>query len=118
MGGLIDFRLTDESVGDNKHVVSLWGEIDAHSAPRLGSRLFGLADEGKARVVVDLSDVTFMDSTGIGVLLNALGHFSLRHATMVLVCPTERVLRPFQVTGLVSHLTIFGSREEALAGFA
>jgi anti-anti-sigma regulatory factor len=50
------------------------------------------------------------------VLLNALRHFSLRHASMVLVCPTERVLRPFQVTGLVGHLTIFGSREEALAG--
>ena len=44
------------------------------TAPRLGSRLFGLADEGKRAVVVDLSDVTFMDSTGIGVLLNALRH--------------------------------------------
>jgi anti-sigma B factor antagonist len=118
MGGLIDFGLTDESVGENEHVVALSGEIDAHSAPRIGSRLFGLADEGKSRVVVDLSDVTFMDSTGIGVLLNALGHFSLRHATMVLVCPTERMLRPFQVTGLVSHLTIFESREKALAGLA
>jgi anti-sigma B factor antagonist len=111
MGGLFDFALSDESVGESKHVVSLSGEIDAHSAPRLGSRLFGLAEEGKTRVVVDLSEVTFMDSTGIGVLLNALRHFSLRH-------PTERVLRPFQVTGLVGHLTIFGSREEALAGAA
>ena len=49
------------------------------TAPRLGSRLFGLADEGKRAVVVDLSDVTFMDSTGIGVLLNALRHFTVRH---------------------------------------
>jgi anti-sigma B factor antagonist len=115
MGGLIDFGLTDESVGETGHVVALSGEVDAHSAPRLGSRLFGLAEEGKSRVVIDLSDVTFMDSIGIGVLLNALRHFSLRHASMVLVCPTERVLRPFQVTGLVGHVTIFGSREEALA---
>jgi anti-sigma B factor antagonist len=118
MGGPFDFGLSDESVGESKHVVSLSGEIDAHSAPRLGSRLFGLAEEGKTRVVVDLSEVTFMDSTGIGVLLNALRHFSLRHVSMVLVCPTERVLRPFQVTGLVGRLTIFGSREEALAGVA
>ena len=51
---------------------------------------------------------------GIGVLLNALRHFSLRHVKMVLVCPTERLLRPFQVTGLVGRLTIFDSREKAL----
>jgi anti-sigma B factor antagonist len=65
-------------------------------------------------VVVDLAEVTFMDSTGIGVLLNALRHFKVRHIQMVLVCPTERVLRPFQVTGLVGHLTIVDSREKAL----
>ena len=66
---MIDFGLVDEAVDDTTHVVSLRGEIDALTAPRLGSRLFGLADEGKRGVVVDLSEVTFMDSTGIGVLL-------------------------------------------------
>ena len=67
------------------------------TAPRLGSRLFGLADEGKRAVVVDLSEVTFMDSTGIGVLLNALRHFTARHMKMVLVCPTDA--RPAPVPG-------------------
>ena len=37
---------------------------------------------------------------------------------MVLVCPSERILRPFQVTGLVGHLTIFSSRDEALGCLA
>jgi anti-sigma B factor antagonist len=115
---VIDFGLVDEAVDDTTHVVSLRGEIDAMTAPRLGSRLFGLADEGKRGVVVDLSEVTFMDSTGIGVLLNALRHFTTRQAQMVLVCPTARVLRPFEVTGLVGHLTIFDSREKALGGLA
>jgi anti-sigma B factor antagonist len=115
---VIDFGLVDEAVDDTTHVVALRGEIDASTAPKLGSRLFGLADEGKLGVVVDLSDVTFMDSTGIGVLLHALGHFSMRHGQLVLVCPTERVLRPFQVTGLVGHLTIFDSREQALGCLA
>ena len=115
---MIDFGLVDETVDDTTHVVSARGEIDALTAPRLGSRLFGLADEGTRRVVVDLSEVTFMDSTGIGVLLNALAHFSSRHGQLVLVCPTERVLRPFEVTGLVGHLTIFDSREKALGSLA
>jgi anti-sigma B factor antagonist len=111
---VIDFGLVDEAVDDTTHVVSLRGEIDALTAPKLGSRLFGLADEGIQGVVVDLSEVTFMDSTGIGVLLNALRHFTLRHMQMVLVCPTDRVLRPFEVTGLTGHLMIFDSREKAL----
>jgi anti-sigma B factor antagonist len=115
---VIDFGLVDEAVDDTTHVVSLRGEIDALTAPRLGSRLFGLADEGKRGVVVDLSEVTFMDSTGIGVLLNALRHFGAHEAKLVLVCPTERVMRPFQVTGLVGHLTIFDSREKALGCLA
>ena len=118
MGGLIDFALVDESLDSGTHLIALSGEIDAHSAPRLGSRLFGLAEDGMRRVIVDLSDVTFIDSTGIGVLLNALRHFSLRHARMVLVCPTERMLRPFEVTGLVRRLPIFENRERALAGIA
>ena len=115
---MIDFGLVDESVDEGTHVVSLRGEIDAHTAPKLGSRLFGLAEEGARHVVVDLSAVTFMDSTGIGVLLNALRHMTVRRCVMVLVCPTERILRPFQVTGLVGHLTIFDSREKALGCLA
>ena len=77
-----------------------------------------MADEGKRGVVVDLSEVTFMDSTGIGVLLNALRHFTLRHGTLVLVCPTERVLRPFQITGLTEIISVYDSREKALGCLA
>jgi anti-sigma B factor antagonist len=115
---VIDFGLVEEPVDERTHVVSLRGEIDALTAPKLGSRLFGLAEEGARGVVIDLSDVTFMDSTGIGVLMNSLRHMNLRRCAMVLVCPTERVLRPFQVTGLASHLTIFESREQALGCLA
>ena len=56
-----------------------------------------------------------MDSTGISVLLNALRHFTAA-PTIVLVCPTARVLRPFEVTGLVGHLTIFDRATRRSAG--
>jgi anti-sigma B factor antagonist len=119
MGALTDFGLNDEPVGDHMHVVMPSGEIDALSAPALGSRLLGLvADEGKTELVVDLSKVTFMDSTGIGVLLNALRSLASRGGRMVLVCPSERILRPFQVTGLVSRLQIARTREEAFGQLA
>jgi anti-sigma B factor antagonist len=115
---VIDFGLVDEAVDDTTHVVSLRGEIDALTAPRLGSRLLGLADEGKRAVVVDLSEVTFMDSTGIGVLLNAVTHFAARHGELVVVCSDERIMRPFELAGVAEHLTIFDTREKALGCLA
>jgi anti-sigma B factor antagonist len=118
MSGLTQFGLVDEPVDESTHVLSPRGEIDALTAPQLGRRLLGLADEGKTGVVVDLSSVTFMDSTGIGVLLNALRALGSRQGRLVLVCPHERVLRPFQITGLTARLPIFASREEALGGLA
>jgi anti-anti-sigma factor len=115
---VIDFGLVDEAVDDTTHVVSLRGEIDAATAPRLGSCLFGLADEGKRAVVVDLSEVTFMDSTGIGVLLNALRHFGSRHGQMVVVCPGQNVRRALEITGVSSIISVFESRDKALSGLA
>jgi anti-sigma B factor antagonist len=118
MPGRTDFGLRDEAVDEHTHVLALSGEVDAVTAPQLGRRLLGLAREGKTHVVVDLSKVTFMDSTGIGVLLNAVRQLTTRHGRLVLVCPTERVIRPFEITGLVAHLNICRTREAALGGLA
>ena len=112
------FGLVDVPVDQTTHVVSLRGEIDAATAPRLGSRLFGLAEEGKRAVVVDLSDVTFMDATGIGVLRNALRHFAARHADMVLVCSAASIVRGLEITGVINIISVFESREKALGCFA
>ena len=116
MGGVIDFGLVDEPVDDTTHVVAPHGEIDALTAPRLGSRLSAWPTRASAGVVVDLSEVTFMDSTGISVLLNALRHLATRHGELVLVCPTARILRPFEITGLVGCTSDLRSAREALGG--
>jgi anti-sigma B factor antagonist len=116
MTGPGSFGLCDEAVDESTHVLSPKGEIDILTAPQLARRLLGLAEEGKTGVVVDLSSVTFMDSTGLGVLLNAVRALASRHGKLVLVCPNERVLRPFQVTGLVDRMSIFPTREAALGG--
>lgn len=114
MPGLPDFDLDESPVDEGTHVVEPRGEVDALTAPQLGRRLLSLTDEGKTRLVVDLSLVTFIDSTGIGVLLNALRQLTRRKGQLVLVCPSERSLRPFEITGLVHHLRIVDSREKAL----
>jgi anti-sigma B factor antagonist len=113
-----DFGLQDEAVSDSIHVVAPSGEVDLITSPTLARRLLALVDEGKTHLVVDLSKVTFMDSTGIGVLLNAVRRLGRHKGRLVLVCPTDRILRPFEISGLVGYLPIFGSREEALGAVA
>ncbi len=93
------------------------GEIDALTAPALGRRILSLVEEGRKRLVVDLSEVPFMDSTGLGVLVNGLRQLGRRNGKLVVVCPTERIKRPFEITGLHHHLPIVKSREEALLAF-
>jgi anti-sigma B factor antagonist len=116
MPSLTDFGLLEEPVDEHTHVIAPRGEIDALTAPQLGRCLLGLAEQGKTDVVVDLTRVTFMDSTGIGVILNALRRLTSRDGHLVLVCPSERVTRPFEIAGLLSQLRIFPTREAALGG--
>ena len=111
------FELDDERVND-VHVLVPHGEIDALTAPTLGRRMLELIEEGMSRLVVDLSETTFMDSTGLGVLVNGLRQTGRRHGKLVVVCPTERIMRPFEITGLHNHLPIVKSRDEALSAFA
>jgi anti-sigma B factor antagonist len=118
MAALPAFGVLDESVDDRTHVVAPSGEVDALTAPVLGGRLLGLVGQGKTSLIVDLSKVTFMDSTGIGVLINALRALGRREGRLVLVCPTERILRPFEITGLSGYLPIVSSREEALGSLS
>ena len=118
MSGLTDFGLLEEAVDERTHVLAPEGEVDAVSSPQLGKRILALAEDGSSCVIVDLSEVTFMDSNGIGVLLNAMRQLASRGGQLLLVCPTERVLRPFRITGLIGRLSISSSREEALASQA
>src|SRR4051794_41905681 len=110
MAGPAGFGLCDEPVDESTHVLSPEGEIDAVTAPQLGMRLLGLAEEGKRGVVVNLSKVTFMDSTGLGVLLNAVRALAGRRGKLVLVRPNDGVMRPFQVTRLGRRKSAFPSR--------
>jgi anti-sigma B factor antagonist len=116
--GVIDFGVGEEKVGERTCILTPRGDVDVLTAPALGRRLLSLIDAGRTQMIVDLSKVTFMDSTGLGVLLDALRHLTSRHGKLALVCPTERLMRPFQVSGLVGYLPIFSSREAALRRLA
>jgi anti-sigma B factor antagonist len=103
------------SVVDGRTVVQVVGEIDVYTAPQLRERLDAEIDAGRYDVVVDLSGVTFMDSTGLGVLVGRLKQIRLNDGSMRLVCAHDRVLKVFVITGLDKVFAIYPTVGEAVA---
>jgi anti-sigma B factor antagonist len=99
---------------DDSHsvVVDVTGELDALTAPRLLDALRSLLRERSSVLVVDLTEVAFMGSAGISVLVDT--HQRSPHVDLRVVAATLVTLRPLQVTGLDSVLNIYPSRAAAL----
>lgn len=88
----------DESL--HKSIVHLSGEIDVYTAPKLKDALLPLLMQQGTSLEVDLSDVNYMDSTGLGVFVNALKLSNEHDSKLSLINLQNRVFRLFQITGL------------------
>jgi anti-sigma B factor antagonist len=97
---------TDIRLGESGANVTVHGEVDVHTAPLLRDRLDEVLRQGEERVVVYLDDVTFMDSTGLGVLVGAHKAQVAAGGKFELVCSKPRLLRILHLTGLHQVLTI------------
>lgn len=95
-------------------VLTAAGELDAYSAPELTERL-GEAEPGDLRpLLVDLSDVSFMDSTALGVLVRALKDWAQNGVEARVVLPHTFARRIFEITTLDQALPLSPSRADAL----
>jgi anti-sigma B factor antagonist len=92
-------------------VVQLEGELDLYTAAEFRNRLGEVLEAGPPAVVIDLSRTSYIDSSGLAVLLRASKVVS---GTLAVVSPRDRVTRLFQVTGLASSLTLHRTLAEAL----
>ncbi|MEO6885246.1 MAG: STAS domain-containing protein [Jatrophihabitantaceae bacterium] len=97
-------------------VIAVSGEVDLHSAPQLRDRLNAALAERGAAVVLDLSEVGFLDSTGLGVLVAARAAANDGGGAIPLVCTQDRILKLFTITGLDDVFDVHPSVADALAG--
>jgi anti-sigma B factor antagonist len=109
------FRLSEDDLDDRTHVIEVAGEIHVSTAPEFSRRLNEAIGEGKTQVVLDLSAVEFIDSTGLSVLLNGLRRVTRAGGSMALVCTNPTVMRLFVITRLDSTFRIVSSRDAAVA---
>lgn len=108
----LTFEISDRTIGAVP-VAAVTGEIDVATAPALRERLQQLVGESAPTVVVDLSGVSFLDSTALGVLVGA--HKRCREAggQLRLVITEPRILKVFEITGLTEIFPIYETADEA-----
>jgi anti-sigma B factor antagonist len=112
-------RLNEHPVGgiDRRNggvVVHLVGELDLYNAPDVREALLRLCEEQPERLVVDLADVDFVDSTALGVLIEARTRLTNRK-TFLLAAPGRETHRALTISGLDQHLSVHETVESALA---
>jgi len=95
-------------------VVSLKGELDIYSAPLLRTTLQDLIGQGNRSLVVDLTDVEFLDSTGLGVLVGTMRRTGEVNGDLRLVVASDRILRVFRMTSLTEVFDIRPTLDAAL----
>jgi len=90
--------------------------VDAHNAAELKDRILKALEQGSHALVIDLRQVQFMDSSGLGALLSGFKNANLRASSFALAGLQPRVKSMFELTRLHRVFEIYAGVEEALAG--
>ncbi|MBS3957321.1 MAG: STAS domain-containing protein [Clostridiales bacterium] len=106
----LDIRIERHDAGCT---ITLGGEVDVYTAPRLKDVLVEQLESGCTDIIVDFDGVGFIDSSGLGVLVGALRRAKENGGSVRLVCSRDNILKIFRITGLDKVFPIFAEPGEA-----
>ena len=101
-------------LGDGLAQVSVAGEVDLYTAPALKGALREAVDGGARRVLVDLTQATFIDSTTLGVLIGAVKRLRPLGGELAIACQDPNIRKIFSITLLDRIFEIYPTTEEAI----
>jgi anti-sigma B factor antagonist len=109
-----EFAISEHPIDGERHVLSVRGEIDLFTAPELKQVLAESIEAGRIRIIVDLTETTFLDSTALGVLIGAVKRLRSRDGALAIVNIDDNIAKTFEITGLDQIFTIVPTRDEAV----
>ena len=112
------FNVEMESLDDGLGVLSITGELDQATANELRDHLQKAIEDGTSAVMINMSDCGFIDSTGLGVIVEAWKELQSRDGdspALSICCPEPEVRRLLEVTGLDQAIAVRDSPEDAIA---
>jgi anti-sigma B factor antagonist len=101
---------------ERTYVVQVTGELDLHLEPQLREELNQALGDGFVHVVVDLTDVNFLDSSALGRLVEAAKRLATRGGSIVLAAPDRQIRRLLEITALDRIFAIAPSLDDAIGG--
>lgn len=111
----MNLSMTSRTPSEQTCILEIEGEVDVYTSPQLKQDLVQLAESGVKRVIIDLSKVEYLDSTGLGVLIGGLKRLREAGGNLSLVGPGMRIQRIFEITGLNKIFDIYATETEAMA---
>lgn len=117
----MDIKVTPRKINEQVHGIDIQGEIDVYTSPRVKEAIHEQLDQGRSRLIINLEEVKYIDSTGLGVLIGALKKIrdnkteNDSDGRIILVCTNPQIKKIFNITGLVKIFEISDSEEDALA---
>jgi anti-sigma B factor antagonist len=110
----MEFSIASRPIQEGSSIIDLRGEVDAFTAPKLKQEIINQIEGGTTKLAVNLADVKYLDSTGLGVLIGGLKRTRDKSGELVLICPNVRIMRIFEITGLSRIFDMFQTEQEAL----
>jgi anti-sigma B factor antagonist len=111
----MNLTVSDEEVDPHTSVLVVQGDIDLASAPHLARVIEDRFGSEGTCLIVDLDGVTFIDSSGLAVLITAQRNLQRADGALFLVCSSSRLRRGFEITGVVDLLGMVDTRAHALS---
>jgi anti-sigma B factor antagonist len=108
-----EFAIESAPLGGAPGVV-VRGEVDVSTAPRLADALDVAIRGSEGAFVIDLSDLDFLDSTGVSVFVRARALLGRDERPLMMLCPPGPARRIFEVTGIIDLFAFYDSREHAV----
>ncbi|MHB8146556.1 MAG: STAS domain-containing protein [Vulcanimicrobiaceae bacterium] len=110
----MDIKVIVREAQGDCNVVELGGEIDVYTSPKVKDAISDLIDRGIYNLVINLENVRYIDSTGLGVLIGGLKRVREHGGSVNLVCTNPQIKKIFDITGLVKIFGIFETEDAAM----
>ena len=111
----IGLTVTPRAAGEGAQSLDLVGEVDVYTAPLLRQAIMDQVEAGTKHLLIDLTKVEYLDSTGLGILIGGVKRLKEQGGTLRLVGPSARITRIFEITGLNRIFDVYASEQEALS---
>jgi anti-sigma B factor antagonist len=108
------FVITHEQLAPATSLLQPRGELDVLTAPQLKEAIATTLEDGNRFLAVDLRQVSFIDSTTLGVLIGALKRVNAEEGRLVLLCHDPAILKLIQITGLHRIFELRANQEDGL----